>query len=159
MIEALPILAQVAAAVQPGKGSLHHPALGQHDKALDLIRALDDLDVHLCEHGPHRRLEPGSLAATVAVELWRKGYKPNRVPSNQLPPSRSWTSAAVTTACSTRPWVSISTWRFLPLVFLAASYPCGSMWAPPFSALLTLCASMIAAVGLASRAACSRHLT
>jgi hypothetical protein len=31
--------------------------------------------------------------------------------------------------------------------------------APPFSALLTLWLSMIAAVGLASRPACSRHCT
>jgi hypothetical protein len=31
--------------------------------------------------------------------------------------------------------------------------------APPFSALLTLWLSMIAAVGLASRSACSRHRT
>jgi hypothetical protein len=30
---------------------------------------------------------------------------------------------------------------------------------PPFSALLTLWLSMIAAVGLAARAACSRHCT
>jgi hypothetical protein len=30
---------------------------------------------------------------------------------------------------------------------------------PPFSALLTLWLSMIAAVGLASREACSRHAT
>jgi hypothetical protein len=31
--------------------------------------------------------------------------------------------------------------------------------APPFSALLTLWLSMMAAVGLASRSACSRHST
>ena len=35
------------------------------------------------------------------------------------PPSRSWMSAAVTMACSTKPWVSTKTCRFLPLTFFA----------------------------------------
>jgi hypothetical protein len=43
---------------------------------------------------------------------------------------------------------------------LLASVEAGGIDArPPFSALLTLWLSMIAAVGLASRSACSRHFT
>src|SRR6202046_3461380 len=44
---------------------------------------------------------------------------PNSVASSIAPPSRSWMSAAVTMACSTKPWVSTRTCRFLPLTFLA----------------------------------------
>src|SRR5690242_7004892 len=52
---------------------------------------------------------------------------------------------------STRPSVSTRTWRFLPLISLPASKPCGSTPGPPFSALFTLWLSTIQAGGLASR--------
>jgi hypothetical protein len=48
---------------------------------------------------------------------------------------------------------------FLTLDFLAAIEARRIDAAPPFSALLTLWLSMMAAVGLASRSACSRHST
>src|SRR5262249_15815861 len=35
-------------------------------------------------------------------------------------------------ACSSKPSVSTRIWRFLPLTFLPASYPCGSMQPPLF---------------------------
>ena len=48
--------------------------------------------------------------------------------------------------------------RFLPLIFLPASYRCGDQCTPPFfGALFTLWLSMMAAVGLACRCARSRH--
>src|SRR5919107_2111585 len=40
-------------------------------------------------------------------------------------------SAAVTSACNTRPSVSTSRWRFLPLISLPPSKPGGSMLEPP----------------------------
>ena len=50
-------------------------------------------------------------------------------------------------------------WRFLPLIFLPASKPCGSIQGPLFQRSLTLWLSMMAAVGLASRLPRSRHST
>jgi len=47
----------------------------------------------------------------------------------------------------------------LPFDFLARVEAMRIDAGPPFSALFTLWLSMIAAVGLASRWACSRHLT
>src|SRR6201984_1020945 len=41
-------------------------------------------------------------------------------------------------ACSNRPIVSTRIWRFLPLIFLPASYPGGSILAPLFGALHAL---------------------
>ena len=38
----------------------------------------------------------------------------------------------VTRACSSRPSLSTRTWRFLPLISLPASKPCGSIWTPLF---------------------------
>src|SRR5215468_3696190 len=51
---------------------------------------------------------------------------------------RSCTSPGVTTILISRPIVSTAAWRFLPLIFLPASYPTESIFAPPFSALFTL---------------------
>src|SRR4051795_8887728 len=55
-----------------------------------------------------------------------------------MAPSRSWTSAGWIAALSSRPSVSTRMCRFLPLTFLPASYPDGSMCAPLFRALDTL---------------------
>src|SRR6266571_1296673 len=41
-------------------------------------------------------------------------------------------------ACSSKPSVSTRIWRFLPLTFLPASSPCGSMQPPFFRALHAL---------------------
>jgi hypothetical protein len=37
-----------------------------------------------------------------------------------------------------KPWVSTRMWRFLPLIFLPASQPLGSIWPPFFGALHAL---------------------
>jgi hypothetical protein len=44
-VEALPILCQAAAAVEPRNGALDDPALGQDHKAADLIGTFDDFDL------------------------------------------------------------------------------------------------------------------
>src|SRR5579862_7701678 len=48
-------------------------------------------------------------------------------------PSRSWTLAAWTTAASRRPWWSVRIWRLIPLIFLPASNPTGSIERPLFA--------------------------
>ena len=58
-------------------------------------------------------------------------------------PSRSWTEAEWTTQTSTRPSVSTSICRLIPLTLFPASYP----RRPGRPAERTLCESMIAAVG------------
>src|SRR5271156_7017859 len=55
-----------------------------------------------------------------------------------MPPSRSWIPAECTMACSNRPNVSTRICRFLPLISLPASNPCGSTLGPFFSALHAL---------------------
>lgn len=37
------VLAQAPVATELGQGTLHNPMLGQHDKALHIVAALDDL--------------------------------------------------------------------------------------------------------------------
>src|SRR3982074_2485084 len=45
---------------------------------------------------------------------------------------RSCTSPGVTTILISKPIVSTAVWRFLPLIFLPASYPAESIFAPLF---------------------------
>jgi hypothetical protein len=59
---------------------------------------------------------------------------PTPSPSRSLMPSRSVTLARWTLAMSTRPCVSTDRWRFLPLTFLAPSYPRSP---PPTPVVLT----------------------
>ncbi len=85
---------------------------------------------------------------------------------SSTPPLRYWMSAAQTVAWSRKPWVSTRTWCFLPLIFLPPLEP-GESTQPSFSTLLTLWLLIssthlrltIAAFGLASRPASSRHAT
>ncbi len=55
-----------------------------------------------------------------------------------MAPSRSCTLAEVTSARRRSPWVSTRRCRFLPLISLPASKPCGSMQTPLFGAFHAL---------------------
>jgi hypothetical protein len=65
-VEALPILGQAAAAVEPRDGAFDDPSLGQDRKALCDIGALDDLHVDLPEDFAKGRLKDRPLIAAVA---------------------------------------------------------------------------------------------
>ena len=59
---------QAAAAVQPGDGALHNPALWPRHE-LGSVRPLDDLDVDLAAHPGNACLELRPGVAIVGVEL------------------------------------------------------------------------------------------
>ena len=121
MVETFPVLGQSSAAVEPGEGAFDDPALGQNDEACGLIRSLDDFDVDARQNPLHRVLELRPLVAAVGIELDQKRKAPNKLAISSTPPSRSWTSAAWTIACISKPCVSTRMCRFLPLIFLPAS--------------------------------------
>ena len=64
-VEVLPILGESSAAVEPRKRALNDPALGQHDKSLDLIGSLDDLGLHARQDFLERGWNCPSLMAGV----------------------------------------------------------------------------------------------
>src|SRR5208337_2075493 len=140
--------------------------LGQHDEGLGLIRPLNDLDLYARANSFHRRLELRPLIASVgkepaqeregaqqgrhqrraAVAVLDVGGVDDRVHQQTLPVDQDVALLAVD----------------LLARVVARRVDAG----PPFSALLTLWLvpglfdpGMIAAVGLASRAAASRHFT
>src|SRR5271157_4971272 len=66
------ILGQASVAVQPGKGSFHHPTPGQQDKALCSVRPLDDLHRPVAEAFQCRRKLVARIA-TVSKDVAQPG--------------------------------------------------------------------------------------
>ena len=157
MVEAFPVLGQSSAAAEPSEGAFDDPSLGQRDEAYGLTRPLDDLDVDPRQNPFHRALELRPLVAAVGIELnqERKGAKQAR--------HQQHAAVAVLDVGGVHDGVHQQALgidedvSLLALDLLACIVARRINRRPPFSALLTLWLSMIAAVGLASREAASRH--
>src|SRR3954454_14496123 len=154
-----PVFGEPAASAEPRKRALHDPSLGQDDKPLRLIGALDDLETDALEDLLERTLELRSLVTGIGVELHQK-----RVASEQRR-QEPHAPIAVLDLGGVHDRVHQQALRVDENVTLLAFDPFTRIVArqvdrgPPFSALFTLWLSMIATVGLASREACSRHVT
>jgi hypothetical protein len=156
VVEALPIFGQATAAVEPGDGALDDPAFGQDHKSADPTGAFDDFNVEMRQNFCKRFRKFRPLISAVGEERLQKGKHPEQCRHNEDATIAILNVGRMNDDVEQRPNGSTRMCLFLPLIFLPASYPCGSMHAP-FSALFTLWLSMMAAVGLASRYARSRH--
>src|SRR5271157_5399552 len=158
-IEAFPILGQPSAAAEPSQRAFADPALGQHDEGLGLIRPLNDLDLYARANSFHCRLEFRPLIASVGKEPAQEGEGAEQGRHQRR------AAVAVLDVGGVDDRVHQQALRVDENVTLLAVdllTRVVARWVdagPPFSALLTLWLSMIAAVGLASRAAASRHFT
>src|SRR5215208_2732937 len=74
--EALPVLGQPTAAVQPSYGAFDNPALRQDREALGLIGSLDDLHTDAAADASQTLLELRPLIAAVGVKLEQKRVQP-----------------------------------------------------------------------------------
>ena len=157
MVEAFPVLGQSSAAAEPSEGAFDDPALGQCDEPCGLIRSLDDLDVDARQNPFHRALELRSLVAAVGIELDQERKAAEQARHQQR------AAVAVLDVGGMHDGVHQQALRIdkdvaLPALDLLACIVARRInRRPPFSALLTLWLSMIAAVGLASREAAWRH--
>ena len=157
--EAFPVLGPAAAAVQPRDRSFHDPAFRQDLEALCLIGSLDDCDLETAAYPPHTSLEGRTLIAAVGIKLEQKGMESEQ--------RRHDPDAAVTIldVAGMHEGVQQQALRvYKDMALLALDLLAGVIGRrvdrrAPFSALLTLWLSMMAAVGLASRPAFSRHWT
>ena len=157
-VQTLPILGEASAAVEPADGPLDNPAFGQHDEPVE-VGALDDLQVDLATNGLQPVLELRSLVTAVGIKLQQERVQPEQGSHQQhtavaILDIRGMDDRLHQQALRVDQDVSL-----LALDLLARIEPWRIDRAPPFSALLTLWLSMIAAVGLASRPAVSRHWT
>ena len=158
-VEIFPILGEAAAAVEPGDRAFDDPALGQLHEPLGLRGSFDDFGFESGQDVGERVAEDRSLIGAVGKQLYEK-WKLTEQRRQQHD-----AAVAILDAGGMHDGVQQQAQRInenMPLLALdqlagieAVRIDAG----PPFSALLTLWLSMMAAVGLASRCACSRHST
>ena len=150
---------QSLAAVEPGDGALDNPTAGKHHKSFGLIGALDDVSFELRQEFRERLMEFRSLIAAVGKQLLQERIHPEQSGKKQD------TAVAILDIGGVNDGVEQQTKRIYKKVALLAFDLLARIKAmridtgPPFSALLTLWLSMMAAVGLASRSPRSRHST
>ena len=119
----LKVFGEAAVAVEPGKGSLDHPAAWQEVET-GAIGPLDDLDPPPAMSSQRRCQLVAGIAAIGKdmAQTWRNQGNGWRIEASRLgAPSRSWMSAAWICAATRCPAVSVMMWRLRPLIFLPAS--------------------------------------
>jgi hypothetical protein len=157
-VEAFPVLGQAATSVEPCNGSFDDPAFGQHHELAD-IGSPDDLHVDVAADSGQSVLELRPLVAAVGVEFQQEGKRAEQRAHQQH------ATVAVLDIGRMDDGVQQQALRVYQDMALLAFDLLSRIKArrvdrkPPFSALLTLWLSMIAAVGLASCPASSRHCT
>jgi hypothetical protein len=135
------------------------PALGQHHESFGLIRALDNLRSQVRQDFFQRVVELAPLIAGVSEQRLQERIHPEQGRKQQD------AAVAILDVSGMNDGVEQQTQRIYQNVALLALDLFARIIAmridagPPFSALFTLWLSMMAAVGLASRSACSRHAT
>ena len=155
--EAFPVLGQATAAVQPRNCPFHDPAFGQDLEALGLIGSLDDCDLETAAHPPDTSLEGRTLIATVGIKLQQKRMEPEQRCHEPDAAVTVLNFAGMYKGVQQQALCVYKDMALLALDLLAGVIARRVDRRAPFSALLTLWLSMMAAVGLASRPTFSRH--
>ena len=159
MVAVLPILGEAATSIEPADSTLDDPALRLDDKALRVVATADDLG-HEVRHdigdavGEDR---PGIGA--VREQLAQEGELSEQGGQQQHASIAILHVGGGDQGVQQQPEFVDQDVAFLALDQLAGVEAMRIDRRPPFSALFTLWLSMMQAVGLTSRAACSRHFT
>lgn len=159
MVQVLPVLGEPAAAIEPSDATLDDPSFGQNRKSLRLIGPLDDLHIDLAQHTFQSGAERRTLVAAIGVELAQEGEQAEQRCHHQHAAVAILQGRRMDHRVQDQAQGVDQEMALLSLDLLARIEAVRINPAPPFSALFTLWLSMIAAVGLASRPACSRHCT
>ena len=159
MVAILPILSEPTTAIEPGDGAFHDPALGFDDTAFGMIGAFDDFNRQATHGFGCAILKDRSGVGTVSEQLAQERELPKQCRKQQN------TAVAILNIGGSYQRVQHEAQCVDQNVTLLALDQLAGIEAmrvdarPPFSALFTLGLSITQAVGLASRSACSRHLT
>jgi hypothetical protein len=159
VVAIFPVLGEPTTAVEPGDRALDDPALRFDDKAFGMVSAFDDLD-----HQAAHRFGGAVVEDRSCVRVVGEQFAQERELSEQGSQQADATVAVLNVGGSHQR-VQHQTQRvdkdmaLLPLDQLAGIKAVWIDARAPFSALFTLWLSITQAVGLASRSACSRHLT
>ena len=158
MVEVFPVLGEPTTAVEPGDCTLDDPALWQNDKAFGLIATPDDFGYQV-RHGERQAiLEHRPCVSSVGKQSFEKWEACEQGRQNQQPTVTILHVGRCHQDVQQQSRRIDEDMTFLTLDQFACIEPMRIDAGPPFSALFTLWLSMMQAVGLASRSACSRHL-
>jgi hypothetical protein len=158
VVAVFPVLGQTATAAEPTDGALDDPTLGQHDEAFGPIAATNDFGDQ-CRHGVGQTImehRPG--IGGVGKQLLEKRELSEQGRQDHQPAIAILHIGRCYQRMQQQPQRIDQNVTLLALDQLAGIEAMEIDAAPPFSALFTLWLSMMQAVGLTSRSACSRHL-
>src|ERR1700694_1887343 len=156
-IEILPILGKPSAAIEPRNSALDDPAFGQDHKSADLIGTFDDFNVEMRKNFCKRFRKFRSLIPAVGKQRLQKGKHAEQCRHHENASIAILNVGRMNDGMEQKAYCVDKNVPLLALDLLACIVPVRVNERPPFSALFTLWLSMMAAVGLASRCARSRH--
>ena len=159
MVAVFPVFGEPAAAVEPCDGSLHDPTFGFDYKPLGAVRAFHDLNAQITHRIGSAVVEYRPCISAIGEQLAQE-----RKLSKQRGQYQNAAVAILNIGASHQRVQHQAEGVDQDMTLLALDQLAGIEamrvdTGPPFSALFTLWLSITQAVGLASRSACSRHLT
>ena len=159
VVAVLPILGEAATSIEPAYGTLNNPALRLDDKALRVVSTPDDFGHEVRHDSGDAVGEDRSGIGAVREQLAQEGELSEQGGQQQHAAIAVLHVGGGDQGVQQQPEPVDQDVAFLALDQFAGVEAMRIDRQPPFSALFTLWLSMMQAVGLASRAACSRHRT
>ncbi len=159
VVAVLPILGEAATSIEPADGTFDDPALGLDDKALRIVATADDFGHEVGHEIGDAVGEDWPGIGAVREKLAQEGELSEQSGQQQHATIAVLHVGGGNQGVQQQPKLVDQDMAFLALDQLAGVEAMGIDRRPPFSALFTLWLSMMQAVGLASRAICSRHFT
>jgi hypothetical protein len=135
------------------------PSFWQDREALCYVRTFDNLHIDVPHDVEQGCLELRALVAAIGVELQQEGIQAEQGGHHQHPAIAILQGGRMNDGVQDQTLRVYQEMALLAFDLLASVEAVGIDMGPPFSALLTLWLSMMAAVGEASLWASSRHLT
>lgn len=155
-IEVLPVLGQSSAAVEPCQGTLDHPSPGHDGEAFGDIGSFDDLRFEMWHDLDQGLVKHRPLISAVGEKLFQEWEQAEQCGQQHDAAVSILNARRMHDRVQEHPLRIYKYVPFLALDAFARVKPVRVDASPPFSALFTLWLSIIQAVGLASRPACSR---
>ena len=159
VVAIFPIFGETATAAEPANGAFDNPALRLDDEAFGIVAAFDDLDRQCGHHVGDTVEEDRPGIGAISEQLAQERELSEQGGQQQQPAVAILHVGGGDQRVQQQTEFVDQDVAFLALDQLAGIEAMRIDRGPPFSALFTLWLSMMQAVGLASRAARSRHFT
>lgn len=159
VVAVLPIFGEAATSIEPADGAFDDPALRLDNKAFRVVATPDDLGHEVGQDMSNAVGKDRPGIGAVREQLAQEGELSEQGGQQQHTTIAVLHVGGGDQGVQQQPELVDQDVAFLTLDQLAGVEPMRIDRRPPFSALFTLWLSMMQAVGLVSRAICSRHFT